>query len=155
MDSCSYSRAADGPDNRAQAEVWAEKLTAAGVTCDQLDDLLHDLYGSSTARYQQQRTDGPGQSSTIVRKTTLAYVRIVANTADSLALRRVINEPTRGIGDETRNKIEAWANGQGIRMQATPRRPRPASRTCRRRSGMRSPSASGSPPRMWRDSLNG
>lgn len=47
MDSCPYSRCDE--DNRKQAEAWAEKLSAAGVTCDQLDDLLHDLYGSATA----------------------------------------------------------------------------------------------------------
>ncbi|MCW5853399.1 MAG: ATP-binding domain-containing protein [Anaerolineae bacterium] len=42
-------------------------------------------------------------------KDALAYLRVVHNPLDSLSLRRVINVPSRGIGDKTVNQLWAWA----------------------------------------------
>ncbi|GAP71936.1 ATP-dependent DNA helicase [Candidatus Symbiothrix dinenymphae] len=47
-------------------------------------------------------------------KDVIAYMRLIANPQDEQALRRIINYPTRGIGDTTVNKIIAAANAQGI-----------------------------------------
>ncbi len=38
-------------------------------------------------------------------KDIIAYLRVIENPADSVSLRRIINEPKRGIGDTTVNKI--------------------------------------------------
>ena len=42
-------------------------------------------------------------------KDALAYLRVVHNPLDSLSLRRVINVPSRGIGDKTVAQLWAWA----------------------------------------------
>ncbi|MDR0832775.1 MAG: UvrD-helicase domain-containing protein [Candidatus Symbiothrix sp.] len=47
-------------------------------------------------------------------KDVIAYMRLIANPQDELALKRIINYPTRGIGDTTVNKITAAANAQNI-----------------------------------------
>ncbi len=42
-------------------------------------------------------------------KDMICYMRLVANPADDLALKRIINEPKRGIGATTLGKLEALA----------------------------------------------
>ncbi len=42
-------------------------------------------------------------------KDILAYLRLIANPADSVSLRRVINFPLRGLGEATVNKLEQFA----------------------------------------------
>ena len=46
----------------------------------------------------------------------ICYMRLVVNPADDLALKRIINEPKRGIGQVTLGKLEALAqvNGQSL-----------------------------------------
>ena len=46
----------------------------------------------------------------------ICYLRLVVNPADDLALRRIINEPKRGIGPTTLGKLETLAkvNGQSL-----------------------------------------
>jgi DNA helicase-2/ATP-dependent DNA helicase PcrA len=46
-------------------------------------------------------------------KDILAYLRLVANPADEVSLRRVINEPRRGIGDTTIARAEEFASSAG------------------------------------------
>lgn len=43
-------------------------------------------------------------------KDIMAYMRLVQNTADDLSLTRIINEPKRGIGDKTLEKLLALAS---------------------------------------------
>lgn len=45
-------------------------------------------------------------------KTLLAYLRLLANPLDSLALARVINEPPRGVGPTAQKTLEDWAKGR-------------------------------------------
>lgn len=47
-------------------------------------------------------------------KDLLAYLKTVANGADDIAVKRIINVPKRGIGATTISKIEAYALGQEI-----------------------------------------
>ena len=49
-------------------------------------------------------------------KDMICYMRLVVNPADDLALKRIINEPKRGIGPTTLGKLEALArvNGQSL-----------------------------------------
>ncbi len=47
-------------------------------------------------------------------KDVLAYLQILLNPADSISLRRIINEPGRAIGPTTIEKIETFANMHSI-----------------------------------------
>ncbi|WP_417561655.1 ATP-dependent helicase [Microbacterium sp.] len=47
-------------------------------------------------------------------KDALAYLTAVANPADEMALRRIINKPKRGIGDVTVETIARYAADEGI-----------------------------------------
>ena len=49
-------------------------------------------------------------------KDVIAYFRVVANPHDEEALRRIINYPTRGIGDTTVAKIAAVATAKGLSL---------------------------------------
>ncbi len=49
-------------------------------------------------------------------KDVIAYFRLVANPDDEEALKRIINYPTRGIGDTTLNKIITAANENGCSL---------------------------------------
>ena len=47
-------------------------------------------------------------------KDIIAYLKLIYNHNDSQALKRIINEPKRNIGDKTINKISAWADEREI-----------------------------------------
>ncbi|MDZ7722582.1 MAG: UvrD-helicase domain-containing protein [candidate division KSB1 bacterium] len=47
-------------------------------------------------------------------KDVLAYLRLLVNPSDTISLRRVINNPTRGIGDTTLSRIQAFALQQDM-----------------------------------------
>lgn len=49
-------------------------------------------------------------------KDVLAYFQIIINKSDNTRLKRIINEPKRGIGDTTVRNIEAIAEGLDITM---------------------------------------
>src|SRR6202034_649656 len=44
----------------------------------------------------------------------LAYLRLIANPADEVSLRRVLNTPRRGIGDRAEEYVAAYAQREGI-----------------------------------------
>ena len=46
-------------------------------------------------------------------KDAVAYLRVVVNPYDELSLRRVINYPTRGIGDTTIQRMTQWSLAYG------------------------------------------
>ena len=46
-------------------------------------------------------------------KDIIAYLRLVANRADNVSLKRIINEPKRGIGAKSMETAEALANREG------------------------------------------
>lgn len=47
-------------------------------------------------------------------KDVLAYLRLIVNPNDTASLRRVINYPTRGIGDKTQERIIDFSREQGV-----------------------------------------
>ncbi len=49
-------------------------------------------------------------------KDTIAYLRLIQNSADNLSLKRIINEPKRGIGKTSLDKIEQIANANEVSM---------------------------------------
>ncbi len=49
-------------------------------------------------------------------KDTISYLRLIQNPADNLSLQRIINEPKRGIGKTSLEKVEQVATANGISM---------------------------------------
>ncbi len=49
-------------------------------------------------------------------KDIIAYLRIVSNPSDNVSLKRIINEPKRGIGKTSLDNIQKIANDNGISM---------------------------------------
>ena len=49
-------------------------------------------------------------------KDIIAYLRLIQNSADNLSLKRIINEPKRGIGKTSLEKIETLAEQNGTSM---------------------------------------
>ncbi len=47
-------------------------------------------------------------------KDLLAYLRLVLNPFDSISLGRVLNVPSRRIGDRTQQELSAWAQSLGV-----------------------------------------
>ncbi|HET7636395.1 MAG TPA: UvrD-helicase domain-containing protein [Candidatus Limnocylindria bacterium] len=45
-------------------------------------------------------------------KDVLAYVRLARNSADRVALERIVNVPARGIGEKTIEELRAWADAR-------------------------------------------
>lgn len=54
-------------------------------------------------------------------KDALAYLRLLANRDDSAALERIINTPTRGIGNRTVETLRLTARDQGVSLWAAAR----------------------------------
>ena len=48
----------------------------------------------------------------------LSYLKVLANPADTIALRRIINVPKRGIGETSLDKLAAFAEEQNIPLYA-------------------------------------
>ena len=49
-------------------------------------------------------------------KDIMAYMRLVVNPRDDMSLRRIINEPKRGVGEKTIEKLQAFAQVRGESM---------------------------------------
>ena len=49
-------------------------------------------------------------------KDILAYLRLIANSSDSLSLKRIINTPPRGMGEKTIEKLEHFSREKGLSL---------------------------------------
>ena len=49
-------------------------------------------------------------------KDVMAYLRLVVNPSDAASLRRIINYPTRGIGQKTQERLIAFAREEGVTL---------------------------------------
>jgi ATP-dependent DNA helicase UvrD/PcrA len=49
-------------------------------------------------------------------KDTLAYLRVIANPTDEMSLERIVNVPTRGIGDSSVKQMKTFAIATGISL---------------------------------------
>src|SRR5688572_734461 len=47
-------------------------------------------------------------------KDVLAYLKAVANPADEVSLKRIVNVPKRGVGDTSIGRLDAWAASRGV-----------------------------------------
>lgn len=87
---------------------------------------------NALSRVMEETLRGAGIPYTIARgtafyereevKTALAYLRLVANLSDDVSLERVVNTPTRGIGDTSLSKVQDFATAQGITLMEGLRR---------------------------------
>ena len=55
-------------------------------------------------------------------KDAIAYLRAVVNPADEVSIKRVVNEPKRGVGDTTIGRIDAYAAARGLSFAEALRR---------------------------------
>jgi DNA helicase-2/ATP-dependent DNA helicase PcrA len=49
-------------------------------------------------------------------RDALAYLRVIAQPADDLALERIVNTPKRGLGDKAVGKVHAFARAAGVSL---------------------------------------
>ncbi len=49
-------------------------------------------------------------------KDVIAYFRVIANPKDEISLLRIVNTPSRGIGDVTMERLTAWALSQEVHL---------------------------------------
>lgn len=80
----------------AQSRSFEESLRKMGIA--------YRIYGG-VSFYQRKEV-----------KDFLAYMRVIVNTKDEEALKRIINYPARGIGKTTMEKCVIYANDQNISM---------------------------------------
>ncbi|MGQ0743745.1 MAG: UvrD-helicase domain-containing protein [Acidimicrobiales bacterium] len=70
-------------------------------------------------------------------RDALAYLRVLANPADEVSLRRIVNVPRRGVGDTSLGRLAAWGQGLGLGLEQAMRRAAEAGVTGRALSGLR------------------
>ena len=96
QDRCEYSDFAILYRTNAQSRSFEEQMRKDGIP--------YRIYGGLSF-YQRKEI-----------KDVIAYFRVVANPDDEEALRRIINYPTRGIGDTTVGKIVETANTHNVSL---------------------------------------
>jgi DNA helicase-2/ATP-dependent DNA helicase PcrA len=69
-------------------------------------------------------------------KDALAYLKAVVNPADEVSVKRVLNVPKRGVGDQTVGKLDVWATAHGITFLEALRRAEDAGIAARSRKGI-------------------
>ena len=100
---CEYSDFAILYRTNAQSRSFEEQMRKDGIP--------YRIYGGLSF-YQRKEI-----------KDVIAYFRVVANPNDEEALKRIINYPTRGIGDTTVNKIVATASAYSVSLWAVIQQP--------------------------------
>ena len=96
LDQCRYSDFAILYRTNSQSRSFEEQMRKDGIP--------YRIYGGLSF-YQRKEI-----------KDVIAYFRLVSNPNDEEALRRIINYPTRGIGDTTVAKIVEVANLHGVSL---------------------------------------
>ncbi len=89
--------------NNALSRVMEDILRRAGIPY---------LVARGTAFYQREEV-----------KNALAYLRVLANPADDVSVRRIINTPARGISDATVAHLESWSTSLNTPLLQTMREP--------------------------------
>ena len=96
QDHCEYSDFAILYRTNSQSRSFEEQMRKDGIP--------YRIYGGLSF-YQRKEI-----------KDVIAYFRVVANPDDEEALKRIINYPTRGIGDTTLQKIVTTASTYGVSL---------------------------------------
>ena len=102
---------------------WFAELRGAGMTWGQmvifyrvnaLSRVLEEALMERAIPYQIARGTAFYQRQEV--KDALGYLRVLVNEADDVALLRIINTPTRGLGNTTIAQIQAHAQANGLTM---------------------------------------
>ena len=96
QEQCEYSDFAILYRTNSQSRSFEEQMRK--------DNIPYRIYGGLSF-YQRKEI-----------KDAIAYFRVVANPNDEEALKRIINYPTRGIGDTTIQKVVAAATAYGVSL---------------------------------------
>jgi len=54
-------------------------------------------------------------------KDAMAYLKAVVNPTDEVSVKRVLNVPKRGVGDQTVGRLDAFARSKGVTFMEPPR----------------------------------
>ena len=81
-------------------------------------------------------------------KDALAYLRLIHNPADTVAMGRIINEPARGIGSKTYDALKGWATELGVNEFTALRILHHGPEKVRQQDGLKAPSAPDSSSRL-------
>ncbi len=108
----------------AEAEAIVAAIRANARAGDRLRDhavffrvhaqsrVVEEMLSASSLPYQL--LSGVSFYQRLEIKDVMAYLKLVANPADDVSFRRVVNTPARGIGDVTVQKLEAAAAGRPL-----------------------------------------
>ncbi len=110
-------------DEARQVAAIIEKERAGGRSYQEVA-ILYRTNAQSRALEEQLRRAGipytiVGGTKFYERKEIkdlLAYLRVLVNPTDSLALRRIINVPARGIGEVSLQHLQAFADRNGLSL---------------------------------------
>jgi DNA helicase-2/ATP-dependent DNA helicase PcrA len=118
----------DGPEEARQTGEEIEQLQRDGVPLNEIAILVR---ASSQMRSFEDRfitmhmpyrvVGGPRFYERKEIRDAMAYLRVVAQPDDDLAFERIINVPTRGIGDKSVRTLYGLARAQGSSMMAAAR----------------------------------
>ncbi len=101
-------------ESMAEGEPLAWKDFAVFYRTNALSRVVEDVLRNEAIPYVIARGTAFYQREEI--KHALAYLRVVANPADGISLLRIVNTPSRGIGDTTIERVEELAaqHGTGV-----------------------------------------
>jgi DNA helicase-2/ATP-dependent DNA helicase PcrA len=113
-------------DDRSEAEYVVEKISQLIKQAVDLQDIAIFYRNNSQSRQLEDALRKQKIAYRIVAgikfydrkeiKDLISYLRIVVNPKDSLAIARIINVPTRGIGTTSLRKIEDLAVANGLSL---------------------------------------
>ncbi len=114
------------PSEEDEARWVASEVKRAiveGISCDEVA-ILYRVNGQSRfleefLREREVRYEVLGGTEFFdLRevKDVIAYFRAIANPKDEISLLRIVNTPSRGIGDVTMERLTAWALGQEVHL---------------------------------------
>jgi DNA helicase-2/ATP-dependent DNA helicase PcrA len=113
----------DGPE---EARRIGEEIEAAQRRGGKLDDMAILVRAQFQTRELEDRFIAIGLPYRIVGgfrfyeraeiRDALAYLRVIAQPADDLALERIVNVPKRGLGDKAVAKVHGFARAAGVSL---------------------------------------
>jgi len=113
-------------DGRAEAAAIAQAVIRHRAAGRQLNDIAVFYRVNSLSRVIEETLFGGGIPYRVARgvafynrkeiKDVLAYLKVIANPADDLSCRRVINAPKRGIGAATVTRLDTFADQRGFSL---------------------------------------
>jgi DNA helicase-2/ATP-dependent DNA helicase PcrA len=113
----------DGPE---EARRIGEEIESAQRRGGKLDDMAILVRAQFQTRELEDRFIAIGLPYRIVGgfrfyeraeiRDALAYLRVIAQPADDLALERIVNTPKRGLGDKALGKVHALARAAGVSL---------------------------------------